>query len=126
MRNVTGIPPLRTRWGSKAIQHFTTFKTIENHHMHTQITELGIERLKRTDSTSENLNRKMHEQIPKDVDKIEFTNELAPWIGITDNIEICTSAPQYPSSMTEKNDTSKEEISKLTQSIPEERYSKEA
>ena len=48
MEQVTGLPPLKTRWKSKAMAQYTKVKALGDHPMHSRAEQLGSGRLARS------------------------------------------------------------------------------
>ena len=124
MEEITGLPPLKTRWNSKAMVQCTKIKALGDHLMHSRADQNNQSRLGRSNFLKET--RKLHrlhqDKLPTKVEPVQTTSEQPPWDDVYGKIEICCTVPQL-NSKDEANIISQKA---LTLEMIEEKYPQEA
>ena len=124
MEEVTGLPPLKTRWNSKAMAQHTKIKALGDHLMHSRANQNNKSRLGRSNFLRETrkLQRVHQDQLPANVEPIQTTSDQPPWEDVYGNIDICCTVPQLNS-----KDEANTIIQKaLTLEMIDEKYPREA
>ena len=124
MEGTTGILPLKNRWECKALIQYTKAETSANHLMHTRTTQTSSGRLKRSSFIRDTrlLQRRLQEQLPREVEVIQPDSGPPPWIDKLRDITIHTTVPH----LTTKDEHSDVSKRALTLAMLEERYPQEA
>ena len=124
MEEVTGLPPLKTRWNSKAMAQHTKIKALGDHLMHSRANQNNKSRLGRSNFLRETrkLQRVHQDQLPANVEPIQITSDQPPWEDVYRNIDICCTVPHLNS-----KDEANTIIQKaLTLEMIDEKYPREA
>ena len=124
MEQATGLPPLKTRWNSKAMVQHAKIKALEDHPMHEREKKLEVCRLKRSNFLREakELYNTHNDKLPENKESLQVTSDQPPWENGSCNIEVCCTVPQLHC----KDDLSDEIKRSLTLELLEEKYPQEA
>ena len=121
MQKITGIPPLKRRFESKALTLYTKAEALKDHPLHDRTKQRGRGRLGRESfiGQAKALKEKFKEDLPIDIEAIQIADD---WKEAPVQYKIQTAVPH----LGPKEVTSKEQRRSLTLEMIEDRYPDEA